>query len=192
MVRSAFGSSAAFHGPGLWRSPTATIRSYSSKGRPRRTTASTTEKIAVLAPMPSVSTSNATIVKVLDEPRARNAAFRSSRMTLLFLEGEERRSRYLVRPVGRTNAKLVGGGGKRRDGKAADVLKARTRCRRERHRRLGHCLPVAQQLRRDLHVAQIAVQREIERQLARRGLLDRRTEGRIEQRAPYVKRRVGD
>ena len=51
-----------------------------SKGNPRRTTASTTEKIAVLAPMPSVSTSIAATEKLGDERRNRKAAFRSFRM----------------------------------------------------------------------------------------------------------------
>jgi hypothetical protein len=43
-------------------SSTATSRSCSSKGRPRRTTASTIEKMAVAEPMPSASTVSATAV----------------------------------------------------------------------------------------------------------------------------------
>jgi hypothetical protein len=61
-------------------SRTATIRSCSSKGSARRTTASTTEKIAVPAPMPSASTISATAVKVGDPLRDRMAVRRSSSM----------------------------------------------------------------------------------------------------------------
>ena len=49
--------------PGVDRSPSATILSGWSKGRLRRTTASTTEKMAVVAPMPSANTPKATSVK---------------------------------------------------------------------------------------------------------------------------------
>jgi hypothetical protein len=49
-----------------------------------RTTASTTEKMAVLAPIPSVSTTRATAVTDIEERKERNAAFRSSRMPSSF------------------------------------------------------------------------------------------------------------
>lgn len=56
------------------------MRSCSSNGSARRTTASTTEKMAVLAPIPNVSTTKATTVTDIDERKERRAAFRSSRM----------------------------------------------------------------------------------------------------------------
>ena len=62
------------------RSPMATSLSCSSKGRPRRTTASTTEKMAVVAPTPRATTINATAVNVGVERSERMAAMRSARM----------------------------------------------------------------------------------------------------------------
>ena len=66
-----------FPAPKAPRSPTATSRSCSSNGSPRRTTASTTEKIAVVAPMPSVSTRSATSVNPGVARSARTASRRS-------------------------------------------------------------------------------------------------------------------
>ena len=59
-------------------SRTTASRSCWSKGRPRRTTASTTEKMAVPAPMPRARTMSATAVKVGDWRSERRAVLRSS------------------------------------------------------------------------------------------------------------------
>src|SRR4029079_10622681 len=62
-------------------SVSAPSRSCSSKGSPRRTTASTTEKMAVVAPTPSVRTRSAAKVKLFDARSDRTAAFKSSCMS---------------------------------------------------------------------------------------------------------------
>src|SRR5262245_23018997 len=72
----------------LFVSDTETIRLASSNGSPRRTIASTTEKIAVLAPMPSARTISAVVVNPGAARSARIALRRSDHMSHPLRRGE--------------------------------------------------------------------------------------------------------